>query len=517
MRVVGQVPCQALCYWRMPTFAQRLDAFWNRVTRLGGYDKRSNAAFIADAPMDVVTLDNLYHFNTIAAIICDVYPQEALRMNFEFKVTDDLDLSADVKMRAEELGVRDKVKEAATWGRVFGGGCIFMGVDDGQKVDRPLDYAKIKGVKFLSVYDRRDFTIVSYYTDPLSPNFNQPEFYRLERVNPIKGVSKQPLNNVLIHESRLVWFRGTQTSRQKLAENNGWHFSCLQRPYEVLRDFEMTWAGAALLLQEAGYGTYKVKNLLDILAAKDGVQQMQTRMAIMDEGRSTARSNVVDADGEDFTRQNTTFTGIPDMLDRFASRLAASVPMPVTRLMGTSPSGLNATGESDVRFFYDRVQDYRESELQSGIERICRALMFEARPGMSVSEYVPGAPEAPTSGPGGGSEPEWCIEWPSLYVQTDKEKAETRKIVADTDAVYINAQVVTPEEIAACRFGEGGYSMDTTINLEIRETMVDELTADDVKPPEPDPVELEAAKAAAKAGAVPKDKGNAGDTKKPVD
>ncbi len=58
---------------------------------------------------------------------------------------------------------------------------------------------------------------------------------------------------------------------------------------------------------------------------------------------------------DSFTRVQTPLTNLSDILDRFATRLAAAADMPVTLLMGMSPAGLNATGESDRAFFYDRV------------------------------------------------------------------------------------------------------------------------------------------------------------------
>ncbi len=457
-------------------FKTRLDSFYNAITRLGGMtDKRAGAVFGAGVLLNDTTLDNLYHFNDLAAIICDTYPQEALRMGFSFHVPDDLEAANDINNRIEVLNVKAVLQDCAVWSRVFGDACVFMGVDDGQKVDRPLDYARIRpdGLRYLSVYDKRDFTIDSYYNDPLSPKFNTPEYFTLTRVSTIRGLPATGVGiGVRIHESRLVWIHGTRTSRQKLSENNGWHFSALQRPYEVIRDFEMTWAAASHLLSEAGHGVYKVKNLLEILSSKDGAGSLETRMAAIDAGRSVARSIVVDADGEDYTRQPANFGSIPDMLDRFAGRLAATAGIPVTRLMGEAPAGLGATGASDTRFFYDRVENYRTDDLQPGLERILKVVLYTARPGTTED-----------------TEPEWSVEWPSLYVSTEKEKADIRKVVADTDSVYVNMGAVTPEEVALSRFGEGGWSMDTVVNLDVRNESADALTVDDIRPPvvEPDP------------------------------
>lgn len=458
---------------------RRTDSYFNALSKLGGnYDKRAGARFVPGILLDDVTLDNLFHFNDLAATICSEYPSEALRQGFAVTIPDDLDLADTLKNRLEEMSVKSLMQDAATWGRVFGDACIFIGADDGQDVSKPLDYARVKAVRYLSVYDKRDFVIDRYYTNPLLPKFNTPEIYTLQRISPIRGTVAPGVDamGIRIHESRLVWLHGSPTSRQKLSENAGWHHSVLIKPNEVLRDFEMTWAGAAHLMQEASVGVYKVKGLLEVLSSEAGSAGLQRRFEVIDQGRSVARSTVVDADGEGYERVATTFTGVPDMLDRFAGRLAAAAKIPVTRLMGEAPAGLNATGEGDTRSFYDRVKAYQTDDLQGGLERIVKCFLAEALGGLT-----------PATDGTEGNEPEWSITWPSLYQPTEKEKAEIRKIVADTDAVYIGQGVLDPAEVTLSRFGESGWSMETTVDLTLRQEIANGLTKEDIRPEPVDP------------------------------
>ena len=44
------------------------------------------------------------------------------------------------------------------------------------------------------------------------------------------------------------------------------------------------------------------------------------------------------------------------MLDRFLQSVSGAADIPGTRLLGQSPAGMNATGESDLRNYYDRLQ-----------------------------------------------------------------------------------------------------------------------------------------------------------------
>jgi phage-related protein (TIGR01555 family) len=119
--------------------------------------------------------------------------------------------------------------------------------------------------------------------------------------------------------------------------------------------------------------------------------------------------------------------------------------MPLTRLMGVSPGGLTATGESDLSWWYGQVDVYRELELKPKIMAFLRVL---AR---SLGIVLDGLD----------------VTFPPLWSMSDKEQAELRKIVADTDAVYISQGVLLPEEVALSRFGSGTWSAETTVDLAV--------------------------------------------------
>lgn len=59
-----------------------------------------------------------------------------------------------------------------------------------------------------------------------------------------------------------------------------------------------------------------------------------------------------------------------------------------------------------------------------------------------------------------------------LWQDTEKEKAELRKIQADIDAIYLSNQVLLPEEVALNRFGSGSFSSETTIDIENRRNIL---------------------------------------------
>lgn len=70
-----------------------------------------------------------------------------------------------------------------------------------------------------------------------------------------------------------------------------------------------------------------------------------------------------------------TFGGIADAYDRFMMDVAGAAETPVTKLFGRSPSGMNATGESDMQNYYDTIEEKQESELRPVLDKLLPIIM----------------------------------------------------------------------------------------------------------------------------------------------
>jgi hypothetical protein len=378
-----------------------VDGFINTMTGLGGVrDKRTLAKFQASTKLDDTALEDLYDGNDVVARICNIFPEEALRNGWELKIGDNPDLETDITARLQEIDVDSALLEAATWGRCFGGGVIYLGADDGQAPDLPLDESRVKSLNFLTVFSKPDLQIVTYYNDPFNAKYGKPETFRLVRNLVQGGMAK----HTVMHESRLVLFEGVLTTRRARNDNGGWSNSVIQRVYETIRDFEAGFGGVSALLTDASQAVYGIKGLNEIIGSEGGSTALASRYEQIELARSICRALLIDADGETFERKTTSFAEIPDVLDRFMHRLSAAAQIPVTILMGMSPAGLNATGASDIRTFYDRIRSYQWRTIKPGLERITKLMLLSM-----------------------GEEPDmWDIKFHSLYQPTDSESVWRR-------------------------------------------------------------------------------------------
>ncbi len=452
----------------------RADGWANVLTGIGtNRDKVTAASFASDGQLDFGTLESLYHNDDMAAKICDEVPQQMHREGFSLSLGDPAAEGA-VEEALAALCMADKFEEGDTWGRLYGGAKCLIGATDGETDPaKPLNENKLQSIDFLEVYDRYSLFPWKYYLDQNKPKFGQPETYRV--IQPYAGAvygGSQVQLGIEVHETRLIHFGGARTSLRKRRANLGWDDSVLQRCLQTLTAFGVQWASITHLLSDASQGVLKIKNLLAMIAGNNK-EQLQARGELLDKTRSVARLLMVDADTEDFTRVGTPFGGIPELTDRLTQRLAAAADMPVTVLMGEAPAGLSATGDSDIRNWYDKIAGRQERKLDPQIRALVRLLML--------------AKKGPT---GGRVFKQVKVKFNSLWQMTPPEEATYRKTVAETDAIYIDKTVITAEEVGVSRFGARGYSAETSIDLPLREDlMAADVQAAQLAGGKPDPAE----------------------------
>jgi phage-related protein (TIGR01555 family) len=432
------------------------DGWQNLNTGLGDptRDKRKSAA-LSVTRLSFEDAANLYRGDKYAAKVVDIPAGEMVREWFDVLVENDESKSEDIENRLKELKAKSAFKQALIWARQFGGAGILIGANDGaQDAALPLDLAKVKSVDFLTVVDKSELLPAAWYNKPSEGKYGQPKIYRLQpRIlsmpalvassilreaerNEKKGVFKS-YDGVLtyVHESRILPFYGVKLSRMEMMENLGWGDTVYNRLFALIQDFNTAFDSVAHTLSDFSLGVMKMKGLATSIAAK-GSTVIAQRLAGINLSKSVARTMLIDADGEEFSRETLSFAGIPDTLDRFCNLFSAAADMPLSLLMGQAPAGLNATGDSDIRWFYDHISEMQEEEVIPQAEQLVRVLFSEI----------------------GGEPKNWSIKCRPLWQLDEVQESERRKNIADADAAYVNSGTVTPEEVASTRFGGDEYN-----------------------------------------------------------
>jgi uncharacterized protein len=354
----------------------------------------------------------------------------------------------------DELEVLETFTDAMKAESGYGGAAVFPIIRDGETdLSKPLDHDRIQSVDGLDWLTPLELIPFQWYAEPTDLYFGRPQLYWMQRIS-IGNIGASV--RIPIHESRLITFPGVVVSRRQLREHWGWGDSLLVRMKEVLRDFGSSHQGAAILMTEFAQAYMKIKGLNASFASSESTLLAQ-RATAFQEGISIARVGIIDAE-EEYGRVTTPVSGLPELLDRMANLLAATAEMPVTILMGQAPAGLNATGASDIRAWYDKIDRLRREKLARRLRKFMMMLF------------------AAEDGPTGGSVPDkWSFKWGHLWQPTEQEQAQARYLVAQADQIYIAAGVLIAEEVARSRFGGDEYSAETQLDADIRDSHDDQV------------------------------------------
>lgn len=442
--------------------AERVDGWKNLITGLGvdGVDSRESTCAKEVVRLTDRELINLFRGDDITFRAVSALPLDSLSRGIEISIGQEeggQDVATQLQMEVDRLKLIPVVRRAAVFGRLLGGAAGWIGVRDGtSSQEDPLNEEGLQEVAFLKMIDRRYLhpDPSSVNTDPFSPDFGQPMVYRVMGRLPGERGAHERLAMTRIHRSRLVFFGGAMTDDQTKEELDGWDDSVVQRMYDVMRSSGSAWSSISRRLEMGGYSTL----MIDGLSKKMGAGQeneIRNRVRMMRYAQALLKTIVLDTN-EQYERTFDQLSGVKDTLETFMMRVAASIPMPATVLWMKSPDGQNATGRSDADIWHAQCQSYRDSDLKHPIERILDLCAIAAK------------------GPIGRSLEEWAIRWPELAPMNDKERSEVYERNARADALYIDREVLMPEEVALSRWRPEGYNPgELQIDREARERMLE--------------------------------------------
>lgn len=477
---------------------KRMDGFANALTKVGDRyrDKTRAGLTFSREIIDEITAEEIWLGDDLAACVIETPPKVQLQNGFKVNISklepkgqttkpyvergdllgeDDVEEELEEPKQLRPIGEADDDRakkeaegrmtailddleavsvfiEARQWSRAYGGAAILLGIDDGTTdLSKPVNESNIKAVRFMTVLRPRECWPSKWSNNTRSAMYGKPTEYSVQRESN-GGVATKTF---LVHHSRIIRFEGIRVSRRHTQLNRGWGASILDRLFEPLSDFQQSFKTVPNLLADFAQGVHKIKGLAELLMANED-DVVTKRIEMLDMMRSVLRSLIIDSE-DDFQRTQTPVAGLSDLLDRTKERFAAAARMPVAMLFGDSPSGLNANGESNTRWWYDEQGADRELKVRPTLNRLVRLIFLSKE------------------GPTRGKEPEaWTVEFANLWTPTAAEEADIRGKMANADKAYVDAGVLTPEEVAISRFGGDKWSMETRIDTEMRQMQAEQ-------------------------------------------
>lgn len=319
-----------------------LDGLRNLATGVGTSKDKSthNVWNHSNRNSDHVSLSARFREDWLSQKIIKIIPEDMTRewRSFESEDAQDID---------KEFKVRSIFREAYQWARLYGTAFIVLDIADGRNSDKPVNWNKLKAgcLRSMHVVDRtRIVATGDTIHDPMSLMFGMPEQYQFI------GMSKT------IHHTRLIRFEGTDLPTYERMRNLWYSDSILIPLTEQIDNFHNANSAAAQMIMEANVDVLKVDGLSNIMQNSQAFSALQSRLVDWKELKSVFGVTLMDR-LEEYDQKKMNIHGIKDAAWGLLEIVAASVSIPATRFLSTSPSGLMSSGHSDVVNYADTLSE----------------------------------------------------------------------------------------------------------------------------------------------------------------
>lgn len=256
-----------------------------------------------------------------------------------------------IENELKKLHIKDLFHKAVTTTGYMGGAFIF--IDTGED-DLTLPLA----INDLSAELKEGSKVKFVVVDPVNVS---PIEYNC--INPLRDDYMQPrMWQVLgkrVHASRLLPFVENQPPMLLKPNYNFLGIPQAQILWDYVMHFNQTRASTARLLDKISL--LVVQTDMDaVLSDEHGIELFDAKMEFLERYRNNDSVFVCDKESEGVMNVQTTIAGCTDVVRQSLELIACINRTPAVKLLGISPSGFNATGESDLKNYYDYISSKQE-------------------------------------------------------------------------------------------------------------------------------------------------------------
>jgi len=357
----------------------------------------------------------------------EILAREMTRKWVKLKATGDEDktdriLELDAEMK--RLDVQGVFRSALELDGFFGRAHMFldMGSAEPEEVKTPLvlSPAKIgvgalKGIRVIEPM----WTYPNAYnsTDPLVPDFYKPQDWFVM--------------GKIVHKSRILTIVGREVPDllKPAYSFGGLSLSQMIKPYVD------NWLRTRQSVSD-GISNFSIMMLLTDLSGLlngGGSNEILSRAAIFNSIRDNNGVMIGDKEKEDLKNVSMPLSGLDHLQAQSQEHMAAPAGIPLVKMFGITPSGLNATSEGELECFNTEVEAAQEAICTKPLDYILKVIQLSLW---------------------GEIDDSIGFAWEPLGNLDAAQLATARKTDVDADCVLIDHGVLTPEEVRKRLAGE---------------------------------------------------------------
>lgn len=359
-------------------------------------------------------------------VISETIATEMTREWIEFVATnedgDDKEARiAELEEEFERLGVQAMFARAAQQDGFFGRGHIYIDTgdtDDPAELEKSLGWgwdktseAKVRkgAIRHLRTVEAVWCYPTAYNSDdPLKDNWYRPDQWYVQAK--------------IVHTTRLITLIGREVPDLLKPTYSFGGLSMSQMALPYVNNWLETRQSVNDILQS--FVTYVLKTDMQALVQADG-QALFTRADFFNRVRDNRGLMMIDKDSEEFANVVAPLSGLSELQAQAQEHMASVSHIPTVKLLGITPSGLNASTDGEMRAWNDYIHAYQEHLFRAPLHRLMGLVMLSLW---------------------GETDADIGFVFRPLFSLDEKAKAEVEELKARTDQTLIDSGVIHPEE-----------------------------------------------------------------------
>lgn len=327
------------------------------------------------------------------------------------------DKLADIEAEIRRIDLRALVRQAVIHDQAFGGAHVYFKLkgDEGFR-ETPLVMGTytvrkgmFEGVRIVEPY----WVTPNYYNsiDPTAADFYKPSSWWMLGVEVhatrLQTLISRPVADML---KPAYSFRGVSMTQLAAPYVDNW-LRTRQSVSDTVKQFSVS--GIATDLESS--------------LQPGAATSLNQRAQLINAYRDNRNLLFLDKATEEFFQVNTPLSGLDALQAQAQEQMAAVSHIPLVKLLGITPTGLNASSDGEIRVFYDYVRGYQSNVLQPLLANVLKVAQLSLF---------------------GEIDPDISWQWESMEELSALEDADRRNKDATSDQVYMEAGVVTPQQVA---------------------------------------------------------------------
>lgn len=250
--------------------------------------------------------------------------------------------------------------------------------------------------------------------DPMAPDFFIPSKWFV--------LSKE------VHSDRLLTLIMRPVSDMMKPAYNFSGISMTQLMHPYVQRWQQTVDSVSELIKAFSITGLKTDmgNVLSGGEGNSGASQLILRAQLFSMLRNNLNTMLIDKDAEEIFQVNTPLSGLDSLVQKAQEQMASPSHTPLVKLLGITPSGLNANSDGEIRVYNDYIKSLQTNFVGPQIEIMLKLVQLDLFGEINESFY---------------------FDFASLHQLTDEERAAVNKIKAETAVMLVDCGAISSDEV----------------------------------------------------------------------